>query len=60
MEAQLSTLKSPVNCEISRIDKRFNTFSNNLNHVLKNLEVSQNSNTDLLKKSRVFEKRPKF
>ena len=49
-EAQLSALKSLVNCEILIIDKRLNTFSETLNHVLKILEVSQNSNTDLLKK----------
>ena len=30
------------------IDKRLNTFSDTLNHALKNLEVSQSSNTDLL------------
>ena len=51
IEAQLSALKSLVNCEISIIDKRLNTFSDTLNHVLKNLEVSQNSNTDLLKEN---------
>ena len=50
-EAQLSALKSLVNCEILIIDKRLNTFSDTLNHVLKNLEVSQNSNTDLLKEN---------
>ena len=49
-EAQLSALKSLVNCEILIIDKRLHTFSETLNHVLKILEVSQNSNTDLLKK----------
>ena len=49
-EAQLSALKSLVNCEILITDKRLNTFSETLNHVLKILEVSQNSNTDLLKK----------
>ena len=51
IEAQLSALKSLVNCEISIIDKRLNTFSDTLNHVLKKLEVSQNSNTDLLKEN---------
>ena len=30
---------------------RLNTFSEILNHVLKKLEVSQNSNTDLLKQN---------
>ena len=45
IEAQLSVLKSLVNCEISIINKRLNTFSDVLNPVL---EVSQNSNTDLL------------
>ena len=50
IEAQLSALKRLVNCEILIIDKRLNTFSETLNHVLKILEVSQNSNTDLLKK----------
>ena len=49
IEAHLSALKSLTNCEISIIDKRLNTFSDTLNHVLKNLEVSQSSNTDLLK-----------
>ena len=51
IEAKLSALKSLVNCEISMIGKRLNTFSNTLNHVLKNLEVSQNSNNDLLKEN---------
>ena len=51
IEAQLSALKSLVNCEISIFDKRLNTFSDTLNHLLKNLEVSQNSNTDLLKEN---------
>ena len=51
IEAQLSALKSLVNCEISIIDKRLNTFSDTLNHVFKNLEVSQNSNTNLLKEN---------
>ena len=47
----ISTLKA-VNCEISVIDKkRLTTFSDALKHVLKTLEVSQNSNTDLLKES---------
>ena len=50
-KAQLSALKSLVNCEILIIDKKLNTFSETLNHVLKKLEVSQNSNTDLLKKA---------
>ena len=50
-KAQLSALKSLVNCEILIIDKKLNTFSETLNHVLKKLEVSQNSNTDLLKKN---------
>ena len=45
------TLKSLVNSEISIIDKRLNNFSDTLNHVLKTLEVSQNSNTDLLKEN---------
>ena len=49
IEAQLSALKSLVNCEISIIDKRLNTFSDTLNHVLKNLKVSQSSDIDLLK-----------
>ena len=40
-----------MSSEISINDKRLNTFSDTLNHVLKNLEVSQISNTDLLKKS---------
>ena len=30
---------------------RLNSFLETLNHVLKNLEVSQNSNTDLLKEN---------
>ena len=51
IEAQLSALKSLVNCKISIIDKRLNTFSETLNHVLKNLEVSQNSNTDLIQEN---------
>ena len=51
IKAQLSALKSLVNCKISIIDKRLNTFSDTLNHVLKNLEISQNSNTDLLKEN---------
>ena len=50
-EAQLSALKSIVNCNISIIHKRLNTFSDTLNHVLKNLEVSQNSNTNLVKQN---------
>ena len=33
------------------IDKRLNTFSDTLNQVLKSLEVSQNSYTDLLKEN---------
>ena len=49
IEAQLSALKSLVNCKILIIDKRFITFSESLSHVLKNLEVSQSSNSDLLK-----------
>ena len=49
IEARLSVLKSLVNCKILIIDKRFITFSDSLNHVLKNLEVSQSSNSDLLK-----------
>ena len=44
--AQLSALKSLVNCEISILDKRLNTFSDS--HVLKNVDVTQSSNTDLL------------
>ena len=44
--AQLSALKSLVNCEISILDKRLNTFSGS--HVLKNVDVTQSSNTDLL------------
>ena len=44
--AQLSALKSLVNCEISILDKRLNTFSDSL--VLKNVDVTQSSNTDLL------------
>ena len=51
IEAQLSALKCLVNCEISIIDKRLNSFSDTLNHILKNLEVGQNSNTDLLKEN---------
>ena len=49
--AQLSALKTLVNCKISIIDKRLNTFSDTLNHVFKNLEVSQNSNTNLFKEN---------
>ena len=49
IEAQLSALKSLVNSKISVIDKRLDAFLDTLNDVLKNLEVSQNSNTDLLK-----------
>ena len=33
------------------IDKRLNIFLDTLNHILKNLEVSQNSNTYLLKEN---------
>ena len=52
IETQLSALKSLVNCKNSIIDKRLNnTFSDTLNHILKNLEVTQNSNTDLLKEN---------
>ena len=51
IEAQLLALKNLVNCEILIIDKRLNTFSDTLNHVFKDLEVSQNSNTDLLKEN---------
>ena len=52
IEAHPSALKSLVNCEISvYIDKRPNTFSDTLNHVLKNFEIIQNSNTDLLKEN---------
>ena len=51
IEAHLSAIKSLVDCEISIIDEKLNTFSDTLNHVLKNLEVSQNSNTDLLKEN---------
>ena len=50
IEAQPSALKSLVNCK-KNFDKRLNTFLDTLNHVLKNLKVSQNSNTDLLKEN---------
>ena len=33
IEAQLSTLKILVNCEVSIIRKRHNTFSDSLNHL---------------------------
>ena len=49
IETQLPALKSLVNCKNSIIDERLNTFSDTLNHILKNLDVSQNSNTDLFK-----------
>ena len=48
---QLPTLKSLVICKMSIIDERFHTFSDSLNHFLKNLEVTQNSSTDLLKEN---------
>ena len=48
---QQSALKSIVNYKISRTDKRLNTFSETLNHVLKNLEISQSSNTGLLQEN---------
>ena len=57
IEAQLSALKSLENYEISIIDKRLNTFSETLNHVLKNLEVSQNSSTNLLKENAEYLKK---
>ena len=57
IEAQLSHFKSLVNCKISITDERLNTFSDTLNHVFKNLEVSQNSNTDLLKENVEFLKK---
>ena len=50
-EAQLSALKSLVNCEISIIDKRVNNFSDTLNYVLKKLRSYPKSNTDLLKEN---------
>ena len=37
IETQLSALKSLVNYKISVIDKRLNTFSDTLNHVIKKL-----------------------
>ena len=51
------TAISTSNCEISIIDKRLNTFSDTINHVLKNLEVSQNGNTDLLKENAEYLKK---
>ena len=54
---QLSGFKSLVNCKIPIIDKRLNTFSETLYPVLKDLEVSQNSSTDLLKENVEYLKR---
>ena len=45
IEAQLSTLKILVNCEVSIIRKRHNTFSDSLNHLKKEL----NSKDELTK-----------
>ena len=59
IEALLSVLKSLVNCEISITDKRVNSFSDTINHILKDL-VNQNSNTDLLKRKCRIEKRKEF
>ena len=51
IEAQLSALKSLVNCKNSITDKRLIIFSDTLSHILKNLEVRQNSNINLLKEN---------
>ena len=37
--------------------RRLNASSDSLNHVLKNLEISQNSNTNLLKENKEYLKK---
>ena len=44
----ISAIQSSVNFEISINDKKRDAFLDSLNHLLKNLKISQNNSSDLL------------
>ena len=50
IEAQLSALKSYVDCELSTLTSKIDAFSDSLKHALANLQKRENNyaNTDLL------------
>ena len=50
IEAQLSALKSSVDCELSTLTSKIDAFSDSLKHALANLQKRENNyaNTDLL------------
>ena len=50
IEAQLSALKSYVDCELSTLTSKIDAFSDSLKHALANLQnrESNRANTDLL------------
>ena len=53
IEAQLSALKSYVDCELSMLTSKINAFSDSLKHAIANLQKRQSNfaNTDLLQQS---------
>ena len=50
IEAQLSALKSYVDCELSTLTSKIDAFSDSLKHALANLQKRENNyaNTELL------------
>ena len=53
-EAKISALTSLIDCEISEIDKKVNSFSETLNQILKDLEKMQKYHTFLLRENTEF------
>ena len=53
IEAQLSALKSYVDCELSTLTSKIDAFSDSLKHTLANLQKRESNyaNTDLLQQS---------
>ena len=53
IEAQLSALKSYVDCELSTLTSKIDAFSDSLKHALANLQKRESicANTDLLQQS---------
>ena len=53
IEAQLSALKSYIDCELSTLTSKIDTFSDSLKHALANLQKRESNyaNTDLIQQS---------
>ena len=54
LEAQLSVIKSYVNCEISILTNKIESVSNDFEKTIKVLQGKQNSNIEILKQNNAF------